>query len=71
MENKILGILAQLLECEVNKETSQENCDNWDSIKQLSLVVELEKEFDVMFETEEIKQMKRYQDIISILSKKV
>jgi len=71
MKTKILEILAQVLECDVNTETSQLNCENWDSLKQLSLVVELESAFDVMFEPEEIERMKSYQEIVNVITNKV
>lgn len=70
MEEKILNILGEILECEVNEETSQRNTEEWDSIKQLALVVELESQFDVMFEPEEIERMKSVADIVSVIGNK-
>jgi acyl carrier protein len=55
----------------IDNTCSQENCDDWDSLHHLNLVSELEDEFDVEFEPEEISQMKSYDKIFSILSKKM
>ena len=68
MEEKVLEILKNVFELDSVDETcSQSTCDKWDSMGQLNLVVELETEFDVTLEPEEIGEMKSYDDIIKIL----
>lgn len=72
MEEKVLEILRDLFELDTVDETcSQETCEKWDSMGQLNLVVELESEFDVTLEPEEIGEMKSFNDIIRILKTKV
>lgn len=71
MEEKVLEILKNLFELDTVDETcSQETCEKWDSMGQLNLVVELESEFDVTLEPEEIGEMKSYEDIVRILKSK-
>lgn len=71
MEEKVLEILKNLFELETVDETcSQETCEKWDSMGQLNLVVELESEFDLSLEPEEIGEMKSFDDIIRILKSK-
>ena len=71
MEKKVLEILKNLFELDTIDETcSQETCEKWDSMGQLNLVVELESEFDVTLEPEEIGEMKCFNDIIRILKGK-
>ena len=71
MEEKVLEILKNLFELDTVDETcSQETCEKWDSMGQLNLVVELESEFDVTLEPEEIGEMKCFNDIINIIRKK-
>lgn len=71
MEEKVLDILKNLFELDTVDETcSQETCERWDSMGQLNLVVELESEFDVTLEPEEIGEMKSYTDIVRILKSK-
>ena len=71
MEEKVLEILKEVLEDEnVNIETSQENNSNWDSLRHLNLIVELESDFDVSFEPEEIAEMSSVKKIIAILKSK-
>ena len=71
MEEKVLEILKDLFELDTVDETcSQTTCEKWDSMGQLNLVVELESEFDVTLEPEEIGEMKSFSDIIRILKEK-
>lgn len=72
MEEKVLEILRKLFESESIDETcSQKTCKKWDSMAQLNLVVELESEFDVSLEPEEIGEIISYNDIIRILKSKI
>ena len=71
MEEKVLEILKNLFELDTVDETcSQTTCEKWDSMGQLNLVVELESEFDITLEPEEIGEMKSFEDIIRILKTK-
>lgn len=71
MEKKVLEILENVFELDgVNETCSQETCEKWDSMGQLNLVVELETEFDISLEPEEIAQLKSFGDIIRILKQK-
>lgn len=71
MEEKVLEILKNLFELDTVDETcSQTTCEKWDSMGQLNLVVELESEFGVTLEPEEIGEMKSFNDIIRILKSK-
>ena len=68
MEEKILEILKQVFELE----NVDESCAqvNWDSLKHLELVVEIESAFNIELEPEEIAEMKSFKDIKKILQGK-
>lgn len=71
MEEKVFEILKNLFELDSVDETcSQDTCDKWDSMGQLNLVVELESEFDITLEPDEISEMKSYSDIVSLMKNK-
>lgn len=71
MEEKILEILKNVFELDaVDKTCSQQTCEKWDSMGQLNLVVELESEFDISLEPEEIGEMTSYDKIVEIVKKK-
>lgn len=72
MKEKVIEIMKDVLETEdLSLNTSQENCENWNSLRQLNLVSELEDEFDVEFEPEEIAEMKSVERVLKILQSKL
>ena len=72
MKEKVIEIIKDVLETEdISLNTSQENCENWNSLRQLNLVSELEDEFDVEFEPEEIAEMKSVEMVLKILQSKL
>ncbi|MBR1578192.1 MAG: acyl carrier protein [Bacteroidales bacterium] len=72
MEEKILEIMKSVFGLETLDETcSQENCEKWDSMAQLNLAVELEMEFDMTLEPEEIGEMKTFSDVVRIVKSKM
>ena len=71
MEEKVLEILKNVFELDaVDRSCSQTTCEKWDSMGQLNLVVELESEFDITLEPEEIGEMVCFGDIIRMLKAK-
>ena len=72
MKEKVIKIMKDVLEMdEVSMNTSQENCENWNSLRHLNLVSELEDEFGVEFEPEEIAEMHSVNSIIEMIKKKL
>ena len=55
----------------IDETCSQQNCEKWDSMNQLNLVVELEMEFSISLEPEEIAQMQCYEDVLRIVKFKM
>jgi acyl carrier protein len=71
MKERIKEIVGQVLRIAVDDETSQETCAVWDSLRHLSLIIELEMAFDVSFEPKEIAQMKSIDTIERMLRAKM
>lgn len=64
MKERIKGVLKRVFEMEeVKDDLSQTTCMQWDSLSHLNLVVELEDEFGVSFEPEDIAEMKSLEAI--------
>ena len=55
----------------IDETCSQQNCEKWDSMNHLNLVVELEMEFGISFEPEEIAKMQTFDEVVSIIKDKV
>lgn len=72
MEEKVLEILKNVFELEtVDTTCSQQTCEKWDSMGQLNLVVELESEFGISLEPEEIAEMKSFDDVVRLVNSKI
>ena len=72
MKEKVIEIMKDVLETEdISLNTSQENCDNWNSLRHLNLVSELEEAFNMEFEPEQIADMHSVNSIIDIVQKKL
>lgn len=55
----------------VPADISQNNCAAWNSINHLNLIIALEAEFGVMFEPEEIAEMRSRQIVLKLLEQKL
>lgn len=72
MEERILQIMREVLDDNsIDTSSNQQNCENWDSLHQLSLISELEDEFDVDIEPEEIAEMTSFEKVKEILLTKL
>lgn len=57
-------------EDELNDRFSNDNIDNWDSIRHLSLITSVEEVFDIMLDTEDILGFTSYALGMHILNEK-
>ena len=72
MEEKILAIMKGVFGIdELDKTCSQKTCENWDSMAQLNLVLELEDGFGISLEPEEIGEMTSFETVYQMVAKKV
>lgn len=71
MEERVLSVLRAVFKDNTLDVTcSQKNCAAWDSMNHLNLVVELEIEFGVSLEPEEIARMVDHAAVCEILKEK-
>ena len=71
MEQKVLEIIKSTFELEdVESDVSQNNCVKWDSLNHLNLILEIESEFDVSFDPDEIAEIKSAKDLLKALKKR-
>ena len=72
MKDQIINIMSEVFEMKISdfpEEIKQENISNWDSLRHLNLIVELEEVFDTSFEPEEISEMTSLVQILNIIEK--
>ena len=68
---RIISIVFEINENEINENSSPENIENWDSIGHLNLIVSLEDEFEIKFTDDEISEMLNFKLIEEILIPKL
>lgn len=72
MKQQLLDVLRRVFKDQaIDESCSQKNCAAWDSMNQLNLVIELEMEFGISLEPEEIGRMVDYQSMLEIVKSKV
>ena len=72
LEEKVLDIMREVFGTEeVTTDSSQKNCEQWDSLHHLTLSSELEEEFDLDLEPEEIAEMTDFSRVIAMLESKL
>jgi acyl carrier protein len=73
IEDKVKQIISETFKVrrnDITMEMTAEDIELWDSLGQLILISNLEKEFNVIFELEEIFEIMSIRDIIHILERK-
>ena len=71
MEEQIIKIMEDVLDEQgINLESTQDSLENWNSLRHLNLVSELEDAFDVEFDPEEIAEMKSVKAIVDFVKMK-
>ena len=66
IDERIKDVMSAVFEVDVdsiNEESSQDNIENWESIKTLDLIVALEEEFGVTIPLEEVGNMTNFKYI--------
>ena len=68
IENKIIAILSEVLNKDkIDSETSQENTEEWDSLTYLTILTQLEKEFNIDINENNINEFGSVKKIINQL----
>jgi acyl carrier protein len=73
MDKKLAQTLAdvfELLPSEVHHGITRESVASWDSLRQMDLVVSLERDFNISLEMEDILKMTSVSSIIQVLLSK-
>jgi acyl carrier protein len=68
---ELMGIVFEIPSEEISIESSQDNLDNWDSLRHLDLVTTIEEEFDIEFPIEEIGNLVSFKLIYVILKERI
>jgi acyl carrier protein len=73
MDQRLALVLADVLELrpsQIVPELTKEDTGSWDSLKQMDLVMSLEREYDITLEFPDIIKMKSVASIMAVLASK-
>ena len=73
MNKKLAEVLAEvfgLRAAEIHPDLGRNDVDSWDSLKQMDLVMSLEREFDIALDIPDILRMTSIAEIIAVLKDK-
>jgi acyl carrier protein len=70
MENKIEKILKKILKVKNLKNVTSKNCKSWDSIAQMTIVMEIEENFKIQLTEKDIYSLNTVEKIKKFLKKK-
>ncbi len=68
--NKVLRSVFDDPELTVSLATTAKDVPDWDSITHITLVIEIEREFNVKFQMAEIEKLRNVGDLVAILATK-
>jgi len=73
MDRKLRETLADVFgmkPSEIQQELGRDDIDSWDSLKQMDLVMSLERTYDIALEMGDIIRMTTVADIVAVLKEK-
>ncbi|HEY8383541.1 MAG TPA: acyl carrier protein [Microvirga sp.] len=73
MDNRLLGVLAEVLGLRVSDiriDMTKEDIENWDSLKQMDLIMSIEREYNIELELADILRMNTIVNIATVLREK-
>ena len=68
--NQIFKVLFKDNQINITEDTSADSVDGWDSITHLSLIVEVEKKFNIEITGFDVMNLKNVGDLINLIIKK-
>ena len=72
LEDIVLDLMRKVFGTdEVTTDSSQKNCEQWDSLRHLTLASELENELQIDFEPEEIAEMTDFSKVVDMVKSKL
>ena len=71
---EIKSIMVRLFQCadsEITEGASASDIDQWDSLEHVSLILEIEKEFNIKFALGELQNLKNVKGLVDLVESKL
>lgn len=66
IEAVVIVVLATVLKCEINLDTSRKNTPQWDSLKHIEVIFAIEDELGLQFSEEELESLNSVVKIVDL-----
>lgn len=69
MENKIISIISQVLEVDINKikpDMAIGDLPEWNSLNHIKIIASIEKEYNIKFASTDLAEIEDISDIVSL-----
>lgn len=70
MKDKLISILEDILETDIKDDDSDKNIDSWDSLNHLRIILEIESEFSIKVDHNDIQKLNSVKDILLYINSK-
>jgi acyl carrier protein len=73
VQTQVLAIMSRVLmidQSKISLTMTRSQCDSWDSLRHIELIVAIEANFDVRLSFEEISLMESFDAIVGVIDKK-
>tara|TARA_B100000401_G_scaffold239616_1_gene162481 strand:- start:244 stop:483 length:240 start_codon:yes stop_codon:yes gene_type:complete len=73
LENKLEEIFREVFDDEkisINDEMDSNDVENWDSLNHVKLILACEEVFKIKFEVQEVDDLRKVKDLISLIKEK-
>ncbi len=74
MEEKVLETMAKTFHIDISllsEKTSKKDLSQWDSMSHLNLIIDIENEFKITFENDEIISIVDFNSLINVIKNKI
>ncbi|NVN94339.1 MAG: acyl carrier protein [Bacteroidetes bacterium] len=74
IQENVVNLIARVLEVtpeKINEDTAIGDIPSWDSLRHVTIIIELEKHFKVNFEPEIIMNMEDVSDIVAAIEERI
>ena len=70
MKDKLIIILEDILETDIKDDDSDKNIDSWDSLNHLRIILEIESEFSIKVDHNNIQKLNSVKSILHYINSK-
>ncbi|HEM55500.1 MAG TPA: acyl carrier protein [Thermodesulfobium narugense] len=67
-KEEIINVISEVLNRKVDENTSKEEIQEWDSLKHLQIIMEIEERFNVAIPVNDLSKINSVKDILNILN---